>query len=183
MRNISTRRINNVFKTVAKIHNHIKEVRNSLGLIIGNLQSEADNHDDSKFTREELAYYSAYENFKQGLEFGSEEYLAEEKRLNVGVGSPGFDLHCKRNDHHPEYYDCPEQGVDLGMMGFLPIIKMVCDWHGAMKSYGNKQDWMESVAYNISRFKFNDNQIWLIRQVAAWLHHKDTCLEEIEKES
>ena len=108
------------------------------------------------------------------MQYGSEEYKQALKELNVGVGSPGFNLHSQRNNHHPEYYDCPEQGVDLGMMGFLPIIKMVCDWHGAMKSYGNIQDWMEAVQYNISRFDFNDNQIYLIREVAAWLHHKDT---------
>lgn len=165
-----------MFKTVARIHTHIKEVRGSLGLIISALRSRADSHDDSKFTQEELEYYSAYERLPEGSEglvFGSEEYKQALKDLNVGVGTPGFNLHSSRNDHHPEYYDCPEQGVDLGMMGFLPIIEMVCDWHGAMKAYGNKQDWMESVQYNISRFDFNENQIWLIRQVAEWLDHQD----------
>lgn len=162
-----------MFKTVARIHKHIGEVRKSLGMVIRQLQHEADTHDDSKFTKEELEYYSAYEKLPEGLEYGSDKYKAALKKLNIGVGTPGFDLHAKRNNHHPEYYDCPEQGVDLGMMGYIPIIIMVCDWHGAMKAYGNKQDWMESVDYNISRFDFDENQIWLIRQVAEDLNHID----------
>ena len=162
-----------MYKTVQRIHKHIGCVRGAIKTIILDLQRRADHHDDSKYTKEELEYYSAYEKLPEGLVFGSDAYNEALKALNVGVGTPGFNLHSSRNDHHPEYYDCPEQGVDLGMMGFLPIIEMVCDWHGAMKAYGNKQDWMESVQYNISRFDFNDHQIWLIRQVASWLDHSD----------
>ena len=170
-----------MFKTVARIHAHIKAVRESLGYVIRDLQHEADTHDDSKFTKEELEYYAGYEQLPEGLEYGSEAYKQALKDLNVGVGTPGFNLHASRNDHHPEYYDCPEQGVTLAMMGFLPIIKMVCDWHGAMKAYGNKQDWLESVEYNINRFDFNDNQIWLIKEVAEWLHHTETVKVRFKK--
>ena len=152
-----------MYKTILKIHTHIKCVREALSIIIGNLQKRADSHDDSKFRPDELEYYSAYEKLPEGLVFGSEEYKQALKDLNVGVGTPGFLMHSNRNDHHPEYY------FTLSNMRFDAIIEMVCDWHGAMRAYGNKQDWMESVEYNISRFDFNDNQIWLIRQVAEML--------------
>lgn len=153
-----------MIKTVKRIHTHIKCVRNAIKVITDNLNYRADSHDDSKFEADELEYYSAYEKLPEGLKFGSEEYKQALKELNVGVGTPGFNMHSSRNDHHPEYYE------DVSDMGFLPIIEMVCDWNGAMRAYGNKQDWMESVDYNISRFDFNDNQIWLIKQVAEFLN-------------
>ena len=156
-----------MYKTVWKIATHIKCVRESIAVVINQLQDRADAHDHSKYTKEELEYYSAYEKLPEGLVFGSDEYNAALKELNVGVGTPGFNMHSSRNDHHPEYYD------DVNDMGYLAIIEMVADWHGAMRAYGNKQDWMESVFYNIGRFDFNEHQIWLIKQVADTLDKKD----------
>ena len=161
-----------MYKTISKITRHIKAVRFAIQLVTDELRRRADCHDDSKFTKEELDYYLAYEKFPEGLKFGSEEYKAAEKRLNVGVGSSGFGLHSRRNDHHPEHYDCPEQGVDLSFMGLFPLIEMVCDWCGAHIAYGNKGDWLESVVYNTSRFDFNNRQKWVIDQVADFLHRK-----------
>ena len=160
----------NMFKTISKIVRHISAVRSAISLVIKELQRRADCHDDSKFTQEELNYYLAYENFPTGLEFGSKEYQQAEKKLNVGVGSPGFGLHSRRNDHHPEYYDCPEQNIDLSFMGLFALIEMTCDWCGAHLSYGNKGGWKESVQYNISRFDFNDKQKYIINEVADFLY-------------
>lgn len=152
-----------MIKTAQRIYKHIQCVRNALGYVIDQLQVRADLHDESKFETDELEYYSAYEKLPEGLKFGSDEYKQALKDLNVGVGTPGFSMHSSRNDHHPEYYHYIED------MGFLAIIEMVADWHGAMRAYGNKQDWMESVNYNISRFDFTVHQIWLIKQVAELL--------------
>lgn len=156
-----------MYKTVLRIFNHVKCVREAIAMVNNELQRRADCHDASKFTKEELEYYAAYEKLPEGLVFGSDEYNAALKALNVGVGTPGFNLHSSRNDHHPEFYD------DAHEMGFMAIIEMVCDWHGAMKAYGNKQDWLESVDYNISRFDFSEHQIWLINEVANFLYEKD----------
>ena len=161
-----------MFKTIKRIHNHIKAVRLAISLVNKELTSRGDRHDDSKFEQDELDYYAAYEKLPEGLEFGSDAYNEALKELNIGVGTPGFGLHSRRNDHHPEYWDCPEQGVDLSMMGIFSLIEMVCDWCGAHIAYGNSGDWMASVDYNINRFQFSDNQKWVIRQIADFLNKK-----------
>ena len=103
----------------------------------------------------------------EGLKYGSDEHKAAMAR--VMEGNNCFELHSQRNDHHPEYYDCPEQGVDLGMMGLFPLMEMVCDWAGAHLAYGNTGSWLESVTVNIEKHRFTDSQQWVIRQMAdSW---------------
>ena len=165
-------------KTVKRVATHIVQVQKALAVVYGELQNRAIVHDQSKFKEDELEYYAAYEDFPEGLKFGSEEYKAAEKRLNVGVGSPGFGLHSSRNDHHPEFHENAHSGTTLDVMGLFPIIEMVCDWAGAHTAYGNESDWFESVDYNVKRFNFSDMQKWAIGEVATLLYQNMPDLSE-----
>ena len=167
-----------MFKTIKKIVTHISCVQKALFCVIGELRQRALVHDASKFNEDELKYYTAYENFPEGLKFGSKEYKAAEKRLNVGVGSPGFGLHTYRNDHHPEFHENAHSGTTVDIMGLFPIIEMVCDWAGAHVAYGNESDWFESVTYNMNRFEFSDAQKWVIGEVASLLYKEIPQLAE-----
>ena len=133
-----------MFRTVLRMHTHVKCVRKALQKVKDELTKRGDCHDDSKFQQDELEYYSAYEKLPQGLEFGSDEYKAALKELNIGVGTQGFSLHSSRNDHHPEYYE------NVSDMPLFAVIEMVCDWRGAHDAYGNSGDWFEGVEYNVS---------------------------------
>lgn len=161
-----------MFATITKIVKHISCVQRVMFITSDELRKRALVHDDSKFEQSELKYYAAYERFPKGLEYGSREYREAEKRINVGIGSPGFNLHTNRNDHHPEHYDCPEQGINLETMGLFAIIEMVCDWAGAHLAYGNKGDWINSVHHNTDRHNFNEGQKWVIWEMSEFLRRR-----------
>lgn len=159
-----------MYKTIAKIAKHIACVQEAMMLVIDELRNRALVHDASKFGEDELKGYLRFEEMPEGLKYGSPEY--QEAMAKVMEGTDCFKLHSIRHDHHPEYYDCPEQGVDLGMMGVFPLMEMVSDWAGAHKSYGNKGGWRESVEHNIEKHNFSDNQKWVIRQMADFFSRK-----------
>ena len=163
-----------MIKTVGKIYHHIRCVQRAIKLVASEMENRAAEHDASKFNADELEGYAKFEDFPEGLKYGSDEYKAEMAKV-MGEGAKRnncFDLHSQRNDHHPEHWIAPiPLGTKVGIshMGLFPLIEMVCDWAGATVEYGNKGKWEESVDYNINRFPFNEHQKWVIRQVANYL--------------
>ena len=150
-----------MLKTVAKIYNHIRCVQSAIFYISNELQNRAMSHDSSKFSEDEINGYSRFEDMPDGLEYGSMEYKSA--MAKVMDGNNCFELHSKRNDHHPEFYDSPSD------MGFLQVIEMVCDWHGAHEAYGNDGGWLESVEINIEKYRFSESQKWLVHEVSLFL--------------
>ena len=165
-----------MFKTIAKFLKHIGCVQEAMEHCVAELQKRSSVHDASKFKEDELKGYTRFEEMPEGLEYGSEEHQAAMKK--VMEGNNCFQLHSQRNDHHPEYWDCPEQGVDLGMMGLFPLMEMVSDWAGAHKSNGNTGGWLKSVEYNIGKHNFSDNQKYVIHQLSDFLMRKMPELQE-----
>ena len=159
-----------MFKTVSKIVKHIACVQEAMTLFTKEIQHRADAHDASKFGDDELEGFARFEDMPEGLEYGSDEY--EAAMAKVMEGNNCFQMHSLRNDHHPEYWDAPEQGVDVGMMGLFPLIEMVSDWAGAHKSYGNTGGWDDSVKKNMAKHNFSDSQKWVIYEVADFLRRK-----------
>lgn len=159
-----------MYKTIAKIAKHIACVQEVVMLVVDELRGRAIVHDASKFEKDELKGYLRFEEMPEGLEYGSPEYQAA--MAKIMDGNDCFILHSQRHDHHPEYYDCPEQGVDLGMMGLFPLMEMVADWAGAHKSYGNKGGWRESIEHNIGKHEFSEEQKWVIREMADFFSRK-----------
>ena len=175
-----------MIKTVGKIALHIREVQKAIFTVADEMRKRALVHDKSKFQPDELEGYARFENFPEGLVYGSDEYKAEMHK--VMQDNNCFALHTQRNDHHPEFWagyhylaaDDPEPGPDEGMsnMGLFPLIEMVCDWAGAMIAYKNKGGWQESVEHNIERFGFTEEQRFVIREVAEYLSLHMTDLNE-----
>ena len=165
-----------MFETIQKIQKHISCVQQAIGHCVAELNKRGMAHDASKLQEDELKGYARFDEMPKGLEYGSPEY--EAAKAKVLEGNNCFELHSIRNDHHPEYYDCPEQGVDLGMMGLFPLMEMVCDWAGAHLAYGNKGGWMKSVETNIGKHNFSDKQKYVIREVADFLGRKITEFHE-----
>ena len=154
-----------MFKTIKRIHNHIFYVQNAIKQFTNELDRRALLHDESKFREDELKGYLRFEDMPEGLEYGSTKYKAAMSKIMEN--NDCFDLHSKRNSHHPEFHNKPAD------MTLLDIIEMVCDWRGAHIAYGNKGDWMSSTKHNISRYEFTDAQKWAINQVAKLLDKKD----------
>ena len=144
-----------MYKTISKIVKHVSCVQEAILYAVDELRQRAFVHDASKFEEDELKGFARFaQEMPEGLEYGSPEYKAAMARIMTG--NTCFELHSVRNDHHPEYWDCPEQGVDLGMMGLFPLMEMVSDWAGAHLAYGNKGGWLKSVDINIKKHKFTD---------------------------
>ena len=159
-----------MFKTISKIVKHIACVQRAMTCVADEIRQRAFVHDASKFGEDELTGFARFEQMPEGLTYGSSEY--EASMAKIMDNNNCFQLHAARNDHHPEYYDVPEQGVDLSMMGLFPLLEMVCDWAGAHLAYGNKGGWLESVEVNIKKHDFSDKQKWVIREVSDFLIRK-----------
>lgn len=159
-----------MYDTIAKIQKHISCVQQAIGHCVAELNKRGLAHDASKFQQDELEGFARFEEMPEGLEYGSPEY--KEAMAKVMEGNNCFQLHAARNDHHPEYWDAPEQGVDLGMMGLFPLVEMVSDWAGAHLAYGNKGGWLKSVEVNIEKHNFSDAQKWVIYQMSSFLQGK-----------
>ena len=61
-------------------------------------------------------------------------------------------LHWKRNSHHPEYYDNPND------MSELDLLEMACDCHARSKQYGTSLleyiDIQQNIRFNFDREHF-----------------------------
>ena len=125
------------------------------------MDRRAAQHDKSKLKADEFAGYQRFDDMPEGLEYGSDEYKAA--MAKVMKGNNCWDLHCKRNDHHPEHYSKASD------MSLLPLIEMVCDWRGAHDAYGNKGNWMDSIEVNLKEYEFVKWQIMVIWEVAKLL--------------
>ena len=141
-----------------------------MSCVIDEIQNRSSIHDISKFNENELKGFARFEDMPEGLEYGSEEYKAA--MAKVMEGNKCFEIHAANNDHHPEHWEYPEGGSDLGLMGLFPLIEMVCDWAGAHLAYGNKGSWTESVQHNIQKYKFTKSQLWVIESVSSFLFRK-----------
>ena len=150
-----------MYKTVARIVNHISWVQRAMITIADELRDRSLRHDRSKFNEDELRGYLRFEEMPEGLTYGFDEYKAAMSKIMKDNNC--FELHSKRNNHHPEFYD------DIRSMRLLPIIEMVCDWAGAHLAYGNKSTWHQSVRDNTERYGFDHIRLWIILEVADLL--------------
>ena len=167
-----------MFKTIKRIATHISCVQKALFCVVHELRQRALVHDASKFNEDELKGYLRFEEMPEGLEYGSDAYKAAMAKIMKDNNC--FELHSINNDHHPEHWDYPEGGSDVGLMGLFQIIEMVCDWAGAHLAYGNKSDWHQSVNHNTDRYKFSISQKWVIEQTASFLARKIPDLKDQE---
>ena len=159
-----------MYKTIAKIAKHIACVQEALLHIVDELRMRAFCHDASKFEQDELTGVARFEDFPEGLEYGSPEY--EAAMAKVMDGNDFFELHAARNDHHPEHFG------EVEKMRFQQIIEMVADWAGAHLAYGNTGGWHQSVEKNIAKHPFMPEQKWLIRDVSLFLSNRIEALQD-----
>jgi len=126
-------------------------------------------HDWSKFLPGE---WLAYANHFYGP--GSEERKKEKEKNKAykpyNTDDQKFDffwlLHQKRNDHHWQWWVLPEDdgGVYALPMKEKAIIEMICDWRGAGRAQGYKDNTPEWYAKN----KKNQKMHHLSRRILEW---------------
>lgn len=84
-------------------YRHIQTVQKYLGRVISNLLYRQQVHDRSKLESPEVEYYDEYTPQLKGTTYGTPQYESLREAIK-----PGLDHHYAHNDHHPEYYEAPE---------------------------------------------------------------------------
>ncbi len=148
------------FGLVRSFTRHVAYVKYALASVSTAIERRAMLHDMSKMLDDEFAGFSRINAAARVNKFGSPEYSEGMKREK-----PTIDLHFSRNSHHAEYF------INGGVMSFLDVIEMVCDWWGAGKGYDDPRAWEDSVKLNIeNKGKYlSPEQLWLVNEVAAFI--------------
>ena len=145
-------------RALRKVLMHCQNLRNALGKIITDLTNRAEMHDYSKLEDDEFEAVIHYQKL-DGLQYGSEEYNKKMSKIRAKTGK-GWELHCKRNSHHPEHHE------HIDDMGLLDLIEMCCDWKAANATYNTgDQTFREGSEVAINKYDFNIAQRWVIRQM------------------
>jgi hypothetical protein len=159
----------------------------AMAIVRADLDRRSAVHDLSKMMSDEFAGFSRINAAARINKFGSPEYREGMARERATI-----DLHFSRNRHHPERPTLVAEAAedarglpddftywsarDGASMSFLDVIEMVCDWWAARKGYNDHRPWAESVELNFNaKGKYlSDSQLWLAREVAAFLGLQET---------
>lgn len=114
-------------KAIEKINIHKKYLKDKLFDISQILYLNGVNHDNSKFSNEELPYFEKVEDIKV------KEYQDDNYKKSMEILKPALDHHYSINRHHPEHF---ENGVDE--MNLLDLIEMVFDWEASARVHGTE---------------------------------------------
>ncbi len=133
-------------------------------------------HDLSKLRWSEFVPYAKHFYGKKAHLYTQRDSTGYYKPTNTG--DPDFDfawlLHQKRNDHHWQWWCCPEEGNSIKVfpMSKKAMTEMVCDWIGAGRAQGFKGDKYEEVrrwySKNRDRMILEETTRFLIESKIKW---------------
>lgn len=145
------------FKTMR----HIETFRNHVNLVIRELLSLQEHHDQSKLESPEVEAYDILTWKLRETTYGSPEYFAMLEELK-----PAIDHHYQSNpDHHPEPH--PNGYKDMTL---VELLVMFLDWRSATLRH-NDGDIRKSIEINQKRFGYSDELKQILMNTAEWLDH------------
>lgn len=123
---------------------HIKRVNELLSNAAIELIKRGQVHDKSKLKSPEKELFDEMTPKLKNLTYGSEEYTASLKELEVALNH-----HYAKNNHHPQHYPNGVQDMNL-----FDIVEMFFDWKAASERHtdGNIR---KSISVNDERFNLN----------------------------
>lgn len=134
---------NKINKCNSDTYQHIKEVVKNINIVVKELLTRADNHDNSKFEPEELYIFAEADKLGE-VEYGSQAY-----KDNLEKIKPAIQHHYSKNRHHTEHWP---NGIED--MTLIDLVEMLADWRAATKRNKNgnivKSIELNSQKYNIS---------------------------------
>ena len=124
---------------------HIEMVRKYIRIFTDALTTRGIKHDASKLDTPELEVFTEVTPRLAQLTYGSDEYEASLKDLQVALSH-----HYAANRHHPEHF---VKGIED--MTLVDIVEMLCDWKAASlrQHDGNL---LKSIELNAQRFCYDD---------------------------
>lgn len=145
----------NKFKTLR----HIETVRNYISAVISELLNRSICHDQSKLQPPEVAIFEEYTPRLRGVSYGSDEYKAMMKEMEVAI-----DHHNSVNRHHPEHFENGIEGMTL-----IDLIEMLCDWKAATMRHDDG-DLFKSINLNSNRFAISHQLEQIMINTALWIN-------------
>ena len=143
---------------VSGVLDHKKQVALLLHAVSTELNKRAIEHDDSKFSFEELEAFEEATPHLKTLTYGSPEYRAALRKIK-----PAIQHHYQQNRHHPEYFEFEADGLHgIDHMNLVDLIEMVCDWVAATKRVKDG-DIYKSLPINKERFHISDQLNGIIK--------------------
>jgi len=160
--------MNEVRKINAETQDHIDTVRKLIRIFANELLKRGELHDASKHSDEEALIFEEYGPKLKTCTYGSDEYKAYCKEMDVAIGH-----HYKNNSHHPEHH---KNGVDG--MTLLDIVEMFLDWVAASRRHADG-DIRQSIIINRSRFKLSEQLVSILDNTAFLVKH--SCLSDADE--
>lgn len=133
------------YDSAASTLEHKMTVIKYMNLIIHELLTRAEEHDNLKLQDQEKELFDVYTPKLADTEYGSEEY----KEQLAGL-KPALDHHYARYRHHPEHF---KNGVKD--MNLIDLIEMLCDWKAASFRQMNGNI-LTSIHNNAERFGYSE---------------------------
>lgn len=148
---------NSLFKAMR----HIETVRNAIGMVIKELVTRQERHDQSKLQSPEMELFDEHTPKLRGVTYGSPEYKATMKELSVAIKH-----HNANNSHHPEHY-----ANGIKDMSLIDLIEMLCDWKASSMRH-NDGNILKSIDMNQDRFGYSDELKQILKNTAKWLEEQ-----------
>jgi hypothetical protein len=142
----------------AETMRHVLTVRALLMEAISVLADRAREHDKSKFSDPEVAFFAEHTDTLKKLVYGSPEYKAV-----LALGRPAIDHHQKNNRHHPEFFD-----AGIIDMNLFDLLEMLIDWKaaGLRHETGNLR---KSIEINAKRFNMPEALVQILNNTVPVL--------------
>lgn len=137
---------------------HIRDVVKNLNVVIKDLLSRAEIHDDSKFESPELEIFSEA-TLLSDIEYGSKEY-----KENMQTIRPAIDHHFSKNRHHPQHWP---NGIED--MTLTDLVEMLADWKAATKRNKNGNI-VKSIEVNAQKFNISPQLRKILENTARELY-------------
>lgn len=135
---------------------HIERVRNLLNLVVRDLLTRGELHDQSKLEQPEVAMFTEFTPKLASSTYGSPEYEGFRSAMGEALKH-----HYANNRHHPEHF---KNGVDD--MNLLDLVEMFCDWKAASERH-NDGNILKSIEKNVSRFNLSPQLTRVFENTAA----------------
>lgn len=140
------------YDSAADTLTHIRRVQHYLGVLVRDLLSRGECHDDSKLGPEEKPLFDDMTPLLKTLTYGSDDYKASLAKLGDALRH-----HYAVNSHHPEHYADGVVGMNL-----LDVVEMFCDWKAASERTKDG-DFVKSVEIGIERFHIEPQLASILR--------------------
>lgn len=148
-------------KTLVATKDHITLVRDLLNIMVEELLTRGEKHDQSKLEDPELEMFATYTDKLSKTTYGSDEYKQYLKEMG-----PALQHHYSNNKHHPEHYVDGVAGMTL-----VDLMEMMVDWYASSKRHADG-DIRKSIEHNQNRFGLTPQLTSILLNTAALLDEK-----------